>query len=171
MWTPSLTDLGTTTEFQELCFTFTYEDDPSVPVPQIYTVTLQKVEVDFQALTTISIIGNSLYGYFANVFKPTLKFATGKQELLQFSNFSDLPQNDVGNLYSYSPDARSLITFSILATATSTTDPLNIQTQTYTISLRNDYEAGKNALVYFIQNKMAQGDPPLALNPACATFR
>lgn len=95
---------------------------------------------------TIVISGNTISGYYTNVFENTISYRTKDDQFVTVNSWADIvmaiADNVLSELYHYRADPRRTVTYTYQASASG-------MTKTYTINVDNDWLTGRNRLIKY----------------------
>jgi len=146
--------LLTTDEMKNFSFAITYEADVVVP-PEgggepppavIPVVTVQAVKV----LPTVSILNNTISGYYKDSFDFTVNYIDSQTNDYTVTRFSDIDPFKLHELYKYSPNQNTSVTYEYIATARDSVTNAVIATQTYNIVVTQNWTTNKNLLKRYV---------------------
>jgi hypothetical protein len=146
--------LLTTDEMKNFSFVITYEADVVVP-PEgggepppavIPVVTVQAVK----ALPTVSILNNTISGYYKDSFDFTVNYIDSQTNDYTVTRFSDIDPLKLHELYKYSPNQNTSVTYEYIATARDSVTNAVIATQTYNIVVTQNWTTNKNLLKRYV---------------------
>ena len=141
---PANTVLGTTDEFKNISYTITYEVTTagSIGVPGVtttYPVTLTAIDPN----TTINVSGNRILGYYSESFTNNIQYRTINDNFINVQKFEQIKKYDLSEIIYYKADTSRSKDYHYLATA-------NGQTQTYTITVMNNWNTGRDNLISYV---------------------
>jgi hypothetical protein len=154
-WTPAATLLTTTDENKNLSFSITYETDSTgVPdpvtgeippaVPAVVTVT---------AITpnpNIKVVTNTISGFYTEAFAYNVNYIDLQRNDYTVTHFSDIDLSKIHELYKYTPNMNTSVTFEYLATARDSVTNAVLATQTYSIVVTQNWTTNKNLLKRYV---------------------
>jgi len=144
-WSPTDTNLGTYNELSDVSETITYTDGGTS-----YTVTLTPQQTDPTTLTLSNDDPATITGYYDNVFTDTIQYRTINDTFVDVTSFSDIDLDELSEMIYYVPESTTSRTYSYLATADG-------QSKTYTITINNDWDAGKFLLKSYVKRTVPSG--------------
>lgn len=140
MFLPSNTLLGKHREMDELSYTITYEKLNEITgILTPYPVTLSALDI---LPETINIDGNTISGFFSDSFSQSLQFLDIMGNYTTVTKFTEA--ENVDETIAFHPSMVQTRNFNILAMA-------NNETQTYTITVLNDWTSGRDSLVALVE--------------------
>ena len=150
---PSSTNLNTLNEFKNLSHTITYVSPGVIGATGVgvsYPVTITATESN----PTILISGNTISGYYSDVFVGEIGYRTVDDEFVTVTTWQEVEDavNDgsLSEIYYYYADPRANYVYSYTASA-------NNETQTYTITVTNDWTYGRDQLLRYINTSQISG--------------
>lgn len=145
-FSPATTSLNTLNEFKNLSHTITYVSGLGISYPVTITAS--------ESNPTILISGNTISGYYSDVFVGEVGYRTVDDEFVTVDNWQDVEDaaNDgsLSEIYYYYADPRINYVYSYIASA-------NGETQTYTITVTNDWTYGRDQLLRYINPSQISG--------------
>ena len=154
-FSPSNTVLNTLNEFKNFTHTITYTaplgSSGATGVGTSYPVTITAVEPHDQVI----ISGNTISGYYSNVFNNDIYYRTIYQDVTQdqfklVNNFTNIDPNIPYEIYHDDVDTTTRKVFSYIASA-------NGETQTYTINVDNDWTTQRDQLLLYLTPQQTAG--------------
>lgn len=147
-FSPSVTVLNTLNEFQNLSHIITYTSpgaSGATGAGVSYPVTITASESN----PTIVISGNTISGYYSDVFVGEIGYRTINDQFVSVNNWQDvedaISDGSLSEIYYYYADPRINYVYSYTASA-------NGETQIYTITVTNDWTYGRDQLLNVSSN-------------------
>lgn len=153
-WTPATTLLTTTDELKNLSFAITYESEAGAPDPitgEIPPVVPAIVTV--QAVTnnpTISVTTNTISGYYSEAFSYNVRYIDLERNDYSVAHFSEVNPAKLHELYRYTPNMNTSVTYEYIATARDSITNAVVATQTYSIVVTQNWTTNKNLLKRYV---------------------
>lgn len=145
-WTPSTTALGSTDENINISFNPTYIDDSIDPITGLAGTTALPVTITaIEAHPTINV-GSSISGYYSDSFDYGIIYKNINRQMVNTTKFSYI--TNPYEIISYSPNMSMSKIFTYTAVATSTVNNVTtvVSTQTYEVTVNNNWDTGKTRL-------------------------
>ena len=138
-WTPTNTALGSIDENTAISYTPTYIDDIDL-TSLLVTITAT------ESHPTIAV-GTSISGYYANSFDYGITYKNINRQMVNTTKFSYI--TDPYEIINYSPNMSTSKIFTYIATATRTVNNVTtvVSTQTYEVTVNNNWDSGKTNLL------------------------
>lgn len=140
-WNPVSAQLGRVLEEEEFFYTITYTD--LLGVNQAVTITTNMPN------PTVTVTSNTIYGYFTEVFTSnTIVYLSRDRQDIATSSWANidtaLRNSSILEIYDWSPDPTPSKTYYYTARAA------NGDTKEYNIVVLNNWDNGKNRLLYYL---------------------
>lgn len=152
-WKPTETLLLATDEMKDFSLSIIYEADEVVPseggapAPAVIpVVTVQAVKT----LPTVSVVTNIISGYFKDSFDFTVNYIDSQRNDYTVTRFGDINPLKLHELYKYSPNMSSSVTYEYIATARDSITNALISQQTYNIVVTQNWTTNKNLLKRYV---------------------
>lgn len=153
---PAATLLLTTDELKNFSFDITYEVEVTPPPegggtgePTPTVVPVVTVEA-VTPLPTVTVLNNGIAGYFKDSFNYSVNYIDSQQNDYSVNKFSQIDINKLHELYKYTPNMNRSVDYTYIATAKDSTTNAVIATQTYTITVTENWTTGKNELKKYL---------------------
>jgi hypothetical protein len=141
-WTPSTTALGSTDENVNISYTPTYIDDSVDPITGLPGTTALPVTISATETHPTITVGSSISGYYADSFDYGITYKNTSKQIVNTTKFSYI--NNPYEIISYSPNMSASKIFTYTATAKSGSTV--VSTQTYQVTVNNNWDTGKTRL-------------------------
>jgi len=145
-FSPSTSSLNTLNEFKNLSHTITYVSSGGISYPVTITAS--------ESNPTIVISGNTISGYYSDVFVGEIGYRTVDDQFITVDNWQDVEDavNDgsLSEIYYYYADQAINYVYTYTASA-------NNETQIYTITVTNDWTYGRDQLLRYINPSQISG--------------
>lgn len=155
-FSPATTSLNTINEFKNLSHTITYTSPSGASGATgagggiSYPVTITAVESN----PTITISGDTISGHYSDVFTGEIAYRTVDDRFITVTTWQEIEDavNDgtLSEIYYYYADPRVDYVYTYIASA-------NGETQTYTITVTNDWTYGRDQLLRYINPSQVSG--------------
>lgn len=137
---PATSLLNTVNELDVINHVITYTDELSISYPVVVTTT--------QPNGTVLLSGNTISGYYSNVFSTTIDYRTKQDTFVQVYSWNDIVNSELYGIYHYHADPTIRRTYTYTATAYN--EGTILATTTYTINVDNDWDYGKEQLLNYV---------------------
>lgn len=134
---PISTNLLIIDEEIEFSRSITYTDAFNISWPVVITTN--------QPNSTVNILGNTISGFYSDSFTNFVRYRTIQDTFVEVNKFEEVNEDELYGLYHYQADLSRYITYAYIATAG------NGDTQTYTITVTNNWTPGRNKLLQFFE--------------------
>lgn len=151
-FTPSDTNLGTYLELADVSETITYVDE--FDAAQEVTITAQ--ETNPVAIIITNGETATITGKYSDVFDNNIQYRTPSNTFVDVKKFTEIDVDNLSEIVFYRPDTTTSTIYTYIAEA-------NSETKTYTITVDNDWTAGKNNLLEYLGRQI--GAPEPIINP------
>jgi hypothetical protein len=137
---PTNATLGTHEELEEFFYAITYTNIFGTSFPVTITTSMPN--------TSVTVSSNTIYGFYSNVFTAnTIRYRTKTNTLEESTTWDDIEtaiiNNAVLEIYDWSPDPTISKTYYYTAHA-------NNESKEYNIVVLNNWDTGKNNLLYYL---------------------
>jgi hypothetical protein len=141
-WTPSSTALGSTDENVNISFTPTYIDDSIDLITGLPGTTALPVTITATEAHPTITVGSSISGYYSDSFDYGIIYKNINRQMVNTTKFSFI--TNPYEIISYSPNMSMSKIFTYTATAKSGSTV--VSTQTYEVTVNNNWDTGKTRL-------------------------
>lgn len=141
-WTPSTTALGSTDENVNISFTPTYIDDSIDLITGLPGTTALPVTITATETHPTITVGSSISGYYSDSFDYGITYKNINRQMVNTTKFSYI--TNPYEIISYSPNMSMSKIFTYTATAKSGSTV--VSTQTYEVTVNNNWDTGKTRL-------------------------